>query len=276
MLRSVAAGLALTVLASGGVVGQDWQSMSQARARSDETELRVDVEYGAGSLELRPAPAGMLYRTRMRYDADHFRPEVSYDDGRLGIEIGGGDIRGGKTKGGNLDLALGTELPLDLSLEFGAAEAQIELGGMRLTRGSIKTGASKTVLRVSEPNPQVCNSFEIEVGAAQFEAYSLGNLRTERFRLSGGVGEVVLDFGGAWETDMDANIEMGLGSLTLRVPRGLGLRVQKQGFLAGFDSEGLVKRGDVYFSENWEAANRRLTVRLQAALGSIRVVWVDA
>jgi hypothetical protein len=69
---------------------------------------------------------------------------------------------------------------------------------------------------------------------------------------------------------------MGLGSLTLRVPRGLGLRVQKQGFLAGFDSEGLVKRGDVYFSENWEAANRRLTVRLQAALGSIRVVWVDA
>ncbi len=86
---------------------------------------------------------------------------------------------------------------------------------------------------------------------------------------------MTLDFTGQWQTDMVADIEMGLGSLTLRLPRGLGVRVRKDGILAGFDSQGLVKREDVYFSENWDQASRRLTVNLDAALGAIRVAWVD-
>ena len=267
--------LVVALLAPVNADAQDWRNLSQSRARTGERALRVNVEYGAGLLELRPAQDGILYRTRMRYDAQAFTPELKYADGRLSIEIEGGQIRGRHMKGGNLDLALSTEVPLDLELQFGAAEARIDLGGMRLTKAAIKTGASKTVVNISSPNPQVCSSLEIEVGAAQFEVNSLGNLHVERLRLSGGVGEVLLDFRGAWETNLRADIEMGLGSLTLRVPRGLGLRVQKQGILSGFDSQGLVKRGEVYFSENWERAERRLTIDLEAALGSIRVVWVD-
>jgi hypothetical protein len=268
--------LVVALLAPATAGAQDWRNLSQSRARSAEKALRVNVEYGAGLLELRPAQTGILYRARMRYDAEAFTPELEYQDGRLDIEIQGGHVRGRNMKGGNLDLALGTEVPIDLNLQFGAAEARMELGGMRLSRASIKTGASKTVINVSSPNPQVCRSLEIEVGAAQLEANSLGNLHLEQLKLSGGVGEVLLDFTGAWETDLKADIEMGLGSLTLRVPRGLGIRVRKQGILAGFDSQGLVKRGDVYFSENWDKAERRLTIELEAALGSIRVVWVDS
>jgi hypothetical protein len=86
---------------------------------------------------------------------------------------------------------------------------------------------------------------------------------------------VLLDFTGEWRADMHADVQMGLGALTLRVPRGLGLRVQKKGFLASFDSQELIKRGDAYFSENWDEADQKLTVDLQAALGSIKVVWVN-
>ena len=39
---------------------------------------------------------------------------------------------------------------------------------------------------------------------------------------------------------------MGLGSLELLVPEGLGIRLRKDSFLASLDSEGLIKRGDVY------------------------------
>lgn len=254
---------------------QDWHTLSRSRAFSGERALRVDIEYGAGLLDLRAAPEGMLYRTRLRYDAESMQPDVDYDDGSLEISLEGGNIRGGNLRSGRLDLALGTQMPIDLELKFGASEATMDLGGLRLTRAKISTGASKSVLDVSRPNTEVCTSFQLEVGAAQFEAKNLGNLRAERFRFSGGVGEVVLDFSGAWEMDMAADIEMGLGSLTLRLPRGLGVRVRKAGILAGFDSQGLIKRGDVYLSENWEGAERRLTMDLDAALGSIRVVWVD-
>ena len=68
---------------------------------------------------------------------------------------------------------------------------------------------------------------------------------------------------------------MGLGSLTLKLPRGLGVQIRKNGFLASFDSQGLVKRGDAYFSEDWEDAERRLTVNVDAALGSIKMAWVN-
>jgi hypothetical protein len=115
----------------------------------------------------------------------------------------------------------------------------------------------------------------MEVGAAQFRAEGIGNLNAERLSLSGGVGEVTLDFTGQWRTNLTADIQMGLGSLTLRVPEELGVRVRKGGILAGFDSQGLVKRGDVYFSENWENAEHRLTINVDAALGSIRLAWVD-
>jgi hypothetical protein len=74
---------------------------------------------------------------------------------------------------------------------------------------------------------------------------------------------------------MNAGVEMGLGTLTLRLPRGLGVRIVKDGLLASFDSQGLTKRGDVYYSEDYEDTTYKLSLDLDAALGSIRVEWVD-
>ena len=271
------AAIALLVLAlPAGAAAQDWRSVTYLRQAGDEDRLRVEVEYGAGRFEVEPAGPETLYRANLRYDSEVFRPVSSYRDGELRIGVDGGNIRGRNLKSGHLQLRLGPGVPLDLNLKFGAAEAEIELGGLRVQSARISTGASKTDLRISEANPDVCRFIELEVGAAQFTATGLGNLHAQRLKLSGGVGEVVLDFTGDWRTDMSADISMGLGALTLRVPRGVGVRVHKEGLLAGFDSQGLVKRGDAYFSEDWEGAERKLNVNLDAALGSIRMAWVDA
>lgn len=87
---------------------------------------------------------------------------------------------------------------------------------------------------------------------------------------------MILDFTGTWKQDLAASIEMGLGSLTLRLPEGLGVRVEKDGILAAFDSQRLTKRGNVYYSSNWESAKHKLSLDLSAALGSIKVEWVDS
>lgn len=277
--RLLALAAAATVLMAlpPAAAAQDWRTVARSRAVAGEEELNVEIAYGAGRLALLPAGPGVLYRANLRYDAQLFRPTVEYADGQLEIGVEGSD-RGGRTRnvrGGELEVALPTDVPVGLELKFGAAEATLDLGGIPLRRAQISTGASKTTLSVSRMNPIACEVVELEIGAAQFEAIGLGNLGAERFRLKGGIGDVTLDFTGAWERDMEATIGMGLGSLALRVPRGLGVSVRKGGVLAGFDSQGLVKRGDVYFSENWEEADRRLTVDLDASLGAIRVVWVD-
>jgi hypothetical protein len=269
--------IALLALAlPAGAAAQDWRSVTYLRQVAGEDRLRVDVEYGAGRFEVEPAAPETLYRANLRYDSDVFRPVSNYRNGELRIGVDGGNIRGRNLKSGHLQLRLSPTVPLDLNLKFGATEADLELGGLRIQSARISTGASKTDLRFSEANPDVCRFIEVEVGAAQFTATGLANLHAQRLKLSGGVGEVVLDFTGDWRSDMSADISMGLGALTLRVPRGVGVRVHKEGLLAGFDSQGLVKRGDAYFSEDWEGADRKLDINVDAALGSIRMAWVDA
>jgi hypothetical protein len=67
---------------------------------------------------------------------------------------------------------------------------------------------------------------------------------------------------------------MGLGALELRIPEGLGVRLRKDGFLVSLDSEGLVKRGGAYYSLDWDDADRKITIDLDAAFGSVVVEWV--
>ena len=178
-------------------------------------------------------------------------------------------------KAGRLDLTLGTQVPIELMLQFGAAEADLELGGLRLQKATIQTGASDTNVRVSRPNPLTCSTARFEVGAAKFAAEGLGNLNCEDLSFSGGVGDVTLDFTGSWRADGTVEIDMGLGSLTLRLPRGLGVAVHKSSVLASFDSQGLIKRGQVYYSEGFDKSERKLNINIDAALGSIKVLWVD-
>jgi len=276
--RTAVLGLAAAALLSAGATpaaGQDWHTVTSTRQVGAENLLRVDVEYGAGRLVIGAAPAGTLYRSKLRYDQNLFEPRTSYRNGLLRIGVDAGRMRGRNIEAGLLDLALSPEIPVELELRFGAAEAALDLGGLRVRHAKISTGASRTALRVATPNPDICRAIVIEVGAAQFTATGLGNLNAERLSLHGGVGEVILDFTGEWKSDMTADVAMGLGALTLRIPRGVGVRVRKGGILAGFDSQGLIKRGDVYFSEDWDSAERKLTIDVDAALGSVRVAWVD-
>lgn len=276
--RRVLAAAALAVLlAPVGAAGQDWRTVTRSRQFAGERVLEVDVEYGAGELRIEPAPAGVLYRSSLRYDGASFRPVSAYADGRLRLGIDGkGNVRSLKMiDKARLDIAIGPEAPLDLTLDFGAVKADLELGGLRTRSLQVATGASETTVRFSRPNRESMRRMEIEAGAAAFRAVGLGNANAETIDFRGGVGDIILDFTGEWRRDMHGTIEMGMGAVTLVLPRGLGVRIDKETFLTSFDSEGLIKRGSSYYSEGWESAEHRLTLAVSAALGSIAVRWVD-
>ena len=276
MRRWALSGALIAALLGGAPLAhaQDWRTITSLRQYKGEDHLDVDLKYGAGTLYVTPGDATSLYKTTLRYDANHFRPLTQYSDNELRVGVEGEHVHGGNIKAQRLDLSLGPRVPLDLELEFGAAQANIELGGLRIRSAHIQTGASETTVNVASANSERCSTLKLEVGAASFEALGLGNLNCERVDVDGGVGDMTLDFNGAWRNNTDVKIDMGLGSLTLRLPRGLGVQVHKEGFLASFDSQGLIKRGGVYYSENWQKASNHLTIDVDAAFGSIDVVWV--
>ncbi len=274
--KRIVSGVALAaVLLPAGVTGQDWRTVTMSQRLERVDDLRVSVEYGAGQFSVRSVDDDLLYRMRLEYDEEKFEPvaDFSNDRLRLGIETIGRDINLKGRQTGSLDLELPRGVPMDLELTFGAVQADIDLGGLDLTDLELSTGASESFIEISEPNRERIGTATFAVGAAEFTAAGLGNLNAERIEVDAGVGSITLGLDGRWASDGRVSIDMGLGHLELRIPEGVGLRLRKDSFLTAIDSEGLIKRGDVYESPDFDDAERRVEVELDAAFGAISVVW---
>jgi hypothetical protein len=259
------------------VGAQSMRTVTMSRQLEDKEPVRVSVEYAAGNFSIGALDDGLLYRMSLRYDEDRFEPITEYSAHRLhlGVDaVRGGINVGGHGSSGELDLRLARGVPMDLSLKFGAVKADLDLGGFVLSHLDLSTGASESTVDVSEPNTLEMEQARFEVGAADFTARHLGNLGADRIEVDAGIGSVTLSFDGNWKRDARVAIDMGLGSLELRVPEGLGIQLTKDSFLTALDSEGLVKRGDTYESPDWDSAAHKVTIDLDAAFGSVKVVWV--
>jgi hypothetical protein len=264
----------------GGAEAQRMRSTTSARQLQGETRANVALTYGAGRLRVSPARGDLLYRMQLRYDDAQFRPVTDYDRGagRLKLGVESRENRG-RHRGGDDDQHATVELtprvPLELSLAFGAGEADVELGGLALQDVHLQTGASRTNVSFSAPNRVAARRVKVEAGAAEVRVSGLGNTRAPRFEFSGGMGETTLEFGGAWTRSATAQIDMGVGSVRLRLPRALGVRIVRDSFLSSFDAGGMVKRGNAWYSRNYDQARYKLDVSVHAAIGSIAVDWID-
>jgi hypothetical protein len=251
---------------------QTWSTFQVQRQVQAEQELRVDVEFGAGRFNLAPATGGELYRVRLRYDEDQFEPLHRYQNGalRIGMEGTGRRIPRGESES-ELEVRLTRDVPTDLRMSFGAVRAELDLGGLRLRNLELSTGASDAQLRVSSPNPIALGRVTLKVGAAALRARELGHLNARELRVEAGVGDVRLDFEGLQRTETRLRASMGLGSLEIRVPEGVGIRLVRSTFLTSVSAPELTRRGDAYVSPEWDRAERRIEIEVDAAFGSITI-----
>ncbi len=278
-----AAGVAC-LIGVGSADAQTWRSGTTTRQLHGEQSLQVAVELAAGTFLLRPGDPATLYRSNVRYDADLFSASTTFDatGSRLDVALKPNGDRGdwdlGDQPDQRLDLALSPAVPAQLDLRFGAATADLELGGLSLARATVQTGASNSVISFSAPNRIACSRFELEAGAAEVDVSGLGNARCEHVTVTGGVGEIRLDFTGTWRQPPGADVEVtiGLGTLLLRFPEGLGVAIDVDRFLASFENRGFVKQGSRYVSAGFEDARARVEIHLKAVFGDVKVEWVPA
>lgn len=273
--------LTLMFLAPTGLGAQTWRTVSSARQLRDSSEHRVQVRYGAGRIDVVPTDEPVLYSMSLRYDESSMTPLHRYDpDSRvltLGVE--GEKMRltrnvDEKSKG-EMRLSLSRKVPIDLSLDLGATKGVLDLGGLSLLSLNLSSGASDMQIDFSMPNRSRMRSFDVDLGAAGFEARNLANANVAAMRVHSGVGSVDLDFGGTWTQDMNVSVDVALGKVTLRVPRDVGVRVVVEKFLASFDQQGLQRRGDAYYSDNWDRAKYHLQVRAETTFGGIEIERVE-
>jgi hypothetical protein len=280
-MRPAVVGMAL-LLCGTAAQAQSLRPFTTFRQMHGETRLTARLEYAAGNLEVSPGQPGELYRMNLSYDEDRFVPVSDFDAASgavvLGLRsLGQGGIRVG-SRNQLLQVAKVTISPrvdLVLDLNLGAAEAQVDLGGLRISALDLKTGASKTVVSFSRPNATRCRRASFSAGAAEVSILGLGNSRCDEIEFEGGVGSVTLDFGGTWSSSARVAVNLAMGGLTLRLPRQVGVRIAMDKFLSSFEPAGLVPRGDEFVSENYDRAARRLDLEITTAVGGVGVEWLD-
>jgi hypothetical protein len=252
------------------------------RQMHGETRLAARLEYAAGNLRVAPGRPTELYRMDLAYDDNRYLPVSDYDTQTGSVVLGlrpageGGVRVVSRTQLSQVAaVAFSPRVDLSLDLTLGAVDADVELGGLRVTNLEVKTGASRAVIRFSQPNAARCELATMSVGAAEVSVLGLGNSRCDEIEFEGGIGKVTLDFAGVWSSSSQVEVKMAVGELTLRLPRNVGIRLRMDKFLSSFESAGLVPRGDVFESRNYDRNQRHLDLDLTTAVGGVNVEWVD-
>ncbi|WP_420461787.1 hypothetical protein [Candidatus Palauibacter sp.] len=287
----------IPICAASPGAGQEWHDFRSARQVGDVEGLDVHLLYAGGTLQVSPAEPALLYDARLLYDAARSAPDRNWrrdgDTGRLrfgttllperrdeveaaarldewDLEFDLADLDRGLDQGGRLAFSVNPSVPTTLRVGVGAGRARLELGGMTLTAFEFLTGAGDVRLGFARENRVPMELLSMKSGATGFVAENLGNARFERLEFDGVVGDVVLDFSGAWRSSAEAEVRMALGELVMRVPSEIGVRVRRRG-LASLAAEDFRQVGDAYLSPNWESARVRLEITLVAGLGSVTV-----
>lgn len=275
--------VAALAAAPSAATAQSVREFSIARQHQGEPALAVQLDFAAGSLALAPAPAGTLFGFRLTYDDTRFAPLADYGRGgtlRLGTTtLGQGGVRvaSARSELQAATILLSTRTDLELELRLDAVEASLDLGGLRLARLALGATASRTSLRFGQPNPVRCTDASLDAGAGELTVTGLGNARCERLTVQGGAGRVTLDFSGRWSGRMAVTAVMKMGELVLRLPRRAGVRLATDTFLARLAPAGLASSDDgrTWTTPEFAGAASPLEVRIESAIGGVRVEWID-
>jgi hypothetical protein len=172
------------------------------------------------------------------------------------------------------ELALGKIRPFALTLEVGASEATLDLGGVPITRLVARQGAGKYAIDFSSLNPQPMTLLSLSAGAAGMEVTTLANANCAEINLEGGAAAYTFDFGGALQRDTHARITTGLSSVELRIPAATAAKIVSESLLGSLDaSSGFKQQHGAFWTEAALAGGTPLlTIQTNVTLGALRLV----
>jgi len=274
--------VALLVAFCGGAASADRnREETQTVALEGARRLEVDIDFGVGKLTLSAADLKDEARLKVFCDPRYVDYDVDYhkrgETGLLDIES---DVHSrGRHHNDDIDnewdLELPDNLPLSLHLDLGLCDGDLDLGGLRITDLNVDIGASSGRIEFSRPNPERMRDMNIDVGAASLEISGLGNANAERIRCDVGAGSCDLDFRDGVKGDCTLELDVGLGSSEVLVPRDMALRLHGEDeWFSSIDFSGLdlreVGRG-IWETDGFDKAENRLTVEAEVAMGSIDI-----
>jgi hypothetical protein len=218
------------ILVGGCVAGTGTgkpRTESQTVPRQGAESVTANITMGVGRLRI-AGGAEQLLDAQFTYTIPKWRPIVQYDvSGTKGNLVVRQPTAERIVPDTNVryewDLRLNNDVPMDLKVDLGAGQSNIDLRGLNLGKLDLNTGA----------------------------------------------GHVIVDLTGDWQRDVTTTINAGVGNLTVRLPKGVGVRVDIDRGIGTVNAEGLRRDSDAYVNDAFGQTAVTMRVLVSAGVGAI-------
>lgn len=260
------------------------QSRVQEIDRDDEKELKVKLEYAAGKISLGKIQYDKLCRIAVKETNSEITPNVRYEKegttGYLVIDMNENESVGVFDIGDQkLEMQFTDKIPVSFNLEMGACDGKFDFTNLRVKDLSLSMGASSADISFNSKNKDRINKFKVEAGVSKLNIVGLSNANFDKMEFEGGVGSYMLDFSGNLSQESTCHISLGLGKLTIRVPKNLNVKIRTEdSFLASIkisDEYFVRKSGGTYYSVNFDDSEPSLNLFIETGLGNLHVQAIE-
>jgi hypothetical protein len=269
--------LVVLVVLIGSALAEPVETEHKTVPLDDADAVLALVDFGAGSIDVHPGPSGSLLDATMTYDPEFVDVFLDYrhrgDRGILELASDFDEKRLTRKIKNEWDVGLSSEVPMELELDIGAAEARIDLSGLSITRLELDVGAADCEVWWDKANGSTMTELAIDCGASSLLIEGLGYAGLEYLDFEGGLGSFELDFSGDWLASAEGHLEVGLGQLEITVPRSIGVRIEATESFGSVDVDRWFDEvdRDVYESENYADAKIKLLLEIELGMGSLDV-----
>ncbi len=279
----ILSGILVFLLAGLAIAGR-MERKQQTIEPGDIDKVVIHCELGAGQFTITPVDMKNLADIDIEYDSRRVDVSVDYaikhSTGYLDLESDGLERSDIDTDDNIWDVKLSNKYPTRVEMEIGACDADFDLGGIPIEELSLDVGAASGKIEFSKRNPIRMRELDVDAGASSLDMKSIGNANFSEMKFDGGVGSFDLDFRGKYEGESLIDVEIGLGSADIILPRGVPIQIETQGsnWLSSVDMHGGDLDeidDDLYESKDYAHAKDRITLRLKVGLGSADIYWRD-
>jgi len=234
---------------SGGARVGKLQTESRTVELGDATSVQVEIEMGAGELDVAGGAAELL-EADFTYNVAEIKPEVDFVGGKLTVQTpevdtGIGSLWDIDEYRNEWNLRLNNDVPMEMRVSVGAGRTDLKLGSLSLTRLDVAGGAGEVLVDLS------------------------GSAFLTKLDIASGAGALTVDLTGAWQNDLEASIGGGVGEKTLTLPRDTGVRVKVEAGVGTVDAAGLSREGEYYTNAAYGQSEATLYLDVGGGIGGI-------
>lgn len=99
----------------------------------------------------------------------------------------------------------------------------------------------------------------------------LSGLQISHLSVKGGVGTLSVDLRGDWKQGFDGNIEGGVGTVNVWLPRDVGVRVHARAGLGSVNAPGFRHEGHVYFNKAYGKSPVSIQLDVAGGVGTVNL-----